>query len=638
MNDNETRPLDAMGAATVLVSWLSLMLIRPEPVAIGLFVIALLATLARGRMQVSRVQWLLFSLVGLLMTVALLRPDPRQALATSLISPNVYPVAVALAVATLPALVRRHTRREYWFTLSLSGLVYLICGLNLAPMTAEFGAISALWTMGFCISSRQFLTGTRPSLRAYLTFLPTLVILGVAAYLFALSEQHFNFLLRFLNAGGDVSLAFPAQARLDTMMAGDTNPAVVARCFGQHPNTYLGARVYANFDGVQWSEFDKSDNVEGQPMGSTYRYRTSDRLPNKPPVLERFEVHASPIVLFAPRDAGWMEVNQSPLAELSGHLLESRGGTGDVLSYTVARWPEEDLAPAESEAYLKACLQLPPDINPVIGELARQVCGDEKPLLQGTRCVEWFHTNFKYGFGHNFAADKDPIGTFLTEKPPAHCQAFAQAMTLMMRTRGIPARYINGFVCVERSWSGYYVVRVRDAHAWVEIWDGQAWRLLDPTPPLAIQPSKTWGQWFDLLREAMNYYSRNLGLPSFRTVLGFVWERRRWLGLLFVGLAIWKFRKASWLPRAAPAARSIPQNAMIKNLSTSLAPYGLSRESWETLLHWAQRLRETGQTPTTALVADWLEDYSRFRYGGGPEGDLGRRLDELVKTLRNRPS
>lgn len=634
---NETRPLDAMGAATVLVSWLSLMLLNPDPVAIGFFVAALGFTLARGRLHIPRLLWLIFTLAAVVGSVALLQAaDPKTSLARGLLSPTLYPACVALGAATLPALLRRHTRREYWFTLSLSGVFYLFCGLNLSPLTAQFGVLAALWTICFCLSTRYYLTGTRPSWTGYLTFVPTMVLLGLAAYLFALSEQQFAFLLRFLNAGNDVSLAFPAQNRLGTMMATETNPAVVARCFGLHPSTYLGARVYVHYrDGI-WTEFDKSSNVEGQPVGNLYRYPLTDqpKAGQTPPVQDRYEVHASPIVLFAPRDGAWLDVKQTPLALLSGHLLESRGGAGDVLSYTVARWPDQDLAPAESQDYLKGCLELPGDLNPIVAETARQVCGEGPARQKGLRCVEWFHGNFKYGFGHDFASEKDPIGNFLIHKPQAHCEVFAATMTLMMRSQGIPARYVNGFVCVEQSWSGYYVIRVRDAHAWVEIWDGQAWRSLDPTPPTAIQPARSWSQWLDELREAINYYSRSLGFPSPRKIVSFVWQHRRWFGLLLVGVGLWKLRRAPWLPRSAGRAQALAQHTWIKSLTGALAVHGLARHHWETLLSWAARLREAGQAP----VADWLEQYNRHRYGGEPEGDLAPRLNELLRSLQNPPS
>lgn len=629
-----------MAVATLLVSWLGLMLIHPDVVAITLFILALVCSMLRGRINISRTQWLICCLLGLVLAMGFFKPESKRALASGLIYANLYPVVLSPGVAMLPALLRRHTRREYWTTLILSGLFLMVCGLNLEPIMLEFAVLSALWMIGFCFSTRRLLTGTGPSRAAGMTMVPSLILLGMAAAAFAYSEQQVNFLLRMLSAGGDVSLAFPAHSRLNTLMSSETNPAVVVRCFANHPNTYLAARVYTNYKDGEWSEFGPSTNVSGGAAPGGYRYPLTQTpiAADAPLVLERFEVHASPIVLFAPRDAAWMEVNQAQLAQLSGHLLEQRGGGNDLLPYTIARLPEKDLAPPESPEYLQSCLALPPDLHPIVKKRAQEVMGQGSPWQKGLRCADWFHNNFSYGFGYDFASKKDPIADFLMEKPPAHCEVFAATMTLMMRSQGIPARYLNGFVCVERSFSGdYYLVRVRDAHAWVEIWDGQAWRTLDPTPPSAIQPPKSWGSWFDSVREAFNYYTRRLGSLDWRGWLAMIWEWRRGLGALLVLLALWKMRKTRWFMPSKATQGMIDQHGWIRRLSTALEQRQLGRASWETVLHWGGRLRES----SLPEVADWLEQYSHYRYGGSsPEQEktLQLRLDELMKSLQNPPS
>ena len=642
MKTTEDRPLDFMGVMTVLVAWLSLALIHPDVVAMSLFGAAILCALLRGRIQITRTQWMLWSLIGLLLSVGFFRPESKRALASGLIYANLYPVVLSLGFATLPALLRRHSKREYWATMCISGVFFLICGLNLEPITMEFAVLAGLWTLGFCVSSRRLTTGSRPSLGAWLTLGPSLLLLVVTAGAFAYSEQKVNLLLRLLSAGGDVSLAFPAQSRLNTLLSSETNPAVVARCFSRHPNTYLAARVYTRYEDGTWSEFGPSSNVSGGTAPGGYRYPlTATEIPPDAPLqLERFEVHTSPIVLLAPRDAAWMELKEPQLARLSGHLMEVRGGGNDLLPYTVARLPEKDLAPPESPEYLESCLQLPKNLNPVVSNRARSVLGQGSPWQKGLHCVEWFHSNFQYGFGYDFASKEDPIAEFLMERPPAHCEIFAATMALMMRSQGIPTRYINGFVCVEQAFGGdYYTVRIRDAHAWVEIWDGQAWRTLDPTPPSAIQPPKTWGSWFDSVREAMQYYTRTLRSMDWREWLAAGWEWRRLLGGLLVLVALWKMRHARWLPGRSAAPKVADQHRWIRRLSAALErrPSPLGRAPWETLLHWSHRLREN----SLESVADWLQRCSAYRYGGGSpeeEQQLDSQLEELLRSLQNPPS
>lgn len=96
----------------------------------------------------------------------------------------------------------------------------------------------------------------------------------------------------------------------------------------------------------------------------------------------------------------------------------------------------------------------------------------------------------------------DPIEDFVKERPGGHCEYFATALALMLRSQGIPSRVVNGFVTNEYDSRGeYYRVRQRDAHSWVEAyiapeylpetipygqedadWSRGGWLRLDPTP------------------------------------------------------------------------------------------------------------------------------------------------------------
>lgn len=65
-----------------------------------------------------------------------------------------------------------------------------------------------------------------------------------------------------------------------------------------------------------------------------------------------------------------------------------------------------------------------------------------------------------------------------------HCEYFASAMCLLLRSYGIPARLCAGFSCDAKDERGHFVVTTGDAHAWVEVWfEGEGWVAFDPTPP-----------------------------------------------------------------------------------------------------------------------------------------------------------
>lgn len=94
----------------------------------------------------------------------------------------------------------------------------------------------------------------------------------------------------------------------------------------------------------------------------------------------------------------------------------------------------------------------------------------------------------------------DPIEDFIANHRSGHCEYFASALVMMLRSQGIPARMVIGFKGGEYNELGdYYQLYQSDSHAWVEAYlepedvdrelpagcdTGPAggWMRLDPTP------------------------------------------------------------------------------------------------------------------------------------------------------------
>ena len=135
----------------------------------------------------------------------------------------------------------------------------------------------------------------------------------------------------------------------------------------------------------------------------------------------------------------------------------------------------------------KKDLVIPPKLKEKFSDLAEKITKDR--VSNGARVLaveSYLQNNFKYNRGIRLTRrDMDPVEEFLFLRRPAHCEYFASAMVLLLRSRGIPARYVLGFIAHEYSRpGGYYVVRQMDAHAWVIAWiEGRGWVVFDPTPP-----------------------------------------------------------------------------------------------------------------------------------------------------------
>jgi hypothetical protein len=107
----------------------------------------------------------------------------------------------------------------------------------------------------------------------------------------------------------------------------------------------------------------------------------------------------------------------------------------------------------------------------------------------------------------------DPIEDFVVNHKTGHCEYFAGALCLMLRSQGIPARIVVGYRPEEfNPVGGYYQVRQRDAHAWVEalLWPHEiaeedrpldqaigAYLRLDPTPLTSDGRAASASNWID---------------------------------------------------------------------------------------------------------------------------------------------
>lgn len=95
--------------------------------------------------------------------------------------------------------------------------------------------------------------------------------------------------------------------------------------------------------------------------------------------------------------------------------------------------------------------------------------------------AEYLRTHYTYSLdgGNNGA---NPVMQFLNETKKGHCSLYASAMTLILRERGIPARYCTGFYVEKDNGSSSVVLKEKNLHAWVEVYLGQyGWVTFDPT-------------------------------------------------------------------------------------------------------------------------------------------------------------
>lgn len=261
--------------------------------------------------------------------------------------------------------------------------------------------------------------------------------------------------------------------------------------------------------------------------------------------------------------------------------------------------------------------------------------------------------------------DIDPIEDFLFHTRAGHCERFATALVLMLRSQGIPAVLVLGFKgCEPTEEAGQYIVRQEHAHAWVEaliedfqprpwweVWRTTRWRSLDPTPS-GVATTTARDDWLgrasSWVRRIHTAYlveytpeQRARALGTFVAAL----TRLDILGGLGAALAM-VFVARAFIRRGAIMRAATPAGRWFDRLVAVLAPYGFQMQPGETAREFAQRateaLRQHAATAQAAEVPlDWAEAYYESRFGGQmlpPERftALDAGLDELRSALAAR--
>jgi protein-glutamine gamma-glutamyltransferase len=152
---------------------------------------------------------------------------------------------------------------------------------------------------------------------------------------------------------------------------------------------------------------------------------------------------------------------------------------------------------AEERAQISLPVSAPPDLPPeqrdrILGLIAEQTRGIGSPdipenRLAFVRRLEAFLQSDSFSYTRQPPAPPiqgDPVSHFLFETRRGHCEYFASALAMLCQMKGIPARVVVGYYAVDYNTLGrFYLVRKKDAHAWVEAFiPGMDWMTFDPTP------------------------------------------------------------------------------------------------------------------------------------------------------------
>ena len=133
---------------------------------------------------------------------------------------------------------------------------------------------------------------------------------------------------------------------------------------------------------------------------------------------------------------------------------------------------------------LEKYLQLPDNFPTRIQKLASEIVVDAKtPYDQTAAITRYLRTEIAYEPLLNAPPpNREPIDWMLFDSRIGFCNYYATAEVLMLRSIGVPARFSAGYSQGEPAGDSFYNVRVRDSHAWPEVFfPGVGWVEFEPT-------------------------------------------------------------------------------------------------------------------------------------------------------------
>jgi hypothetical protein len=336
--------------------------------------------------------------------------------------------------------------------------------------------------------------------------------------------------------------------------------------------------------------------------------------------------------------------------------------------------PEGLEPPAPSLAYLQL-----PLVDPRIPALARRITEGIGSDEARARAIEQ-HLQRSYRYTTQLLSHEvhDPLAYFLFRRREGHCEYFASAMAVMLRTLGIPSRVATGFAGgVYNPVSGWYVIRAADAHSWVEAYlPRTGWTTFDPTPPSDSVSSASlwarmgfyldaadtfWQEWvlnYNLdhqliLASRMENSGRSFGAEWVDSIhaaavrwrdAAVAWGRRYGIAAVLavlLALAAWLAGPKLWawwrtIRRVRQArrgeARASDATLIYARMLHLLKRRGFEKPAWITPYEFARMLP---RPETAALVAGFTSAYNDLRFGGDPAA--APRMMALLSDIERTP-
>ncbi|WP_448514052.1 transglutaminase TgpA family protein [Parathermosynechococcus lividus] len=460
-------------------------------------------------------------------------------------------------------------------------------------------------------------------------------------------------------------------SEIDQTLGGVMTPQEIMRVRSQAPG-FWRVLAFDDYTGRGWriSSNDAAEILRRSPW--SFRYLLP-QLPTRVPTREVIQTYTvvsefSNLIphLYDPRELYFptREIARDPEGGLRAPVPLPEGLTYSVISHVPVRDRSvlRTAGTIRNPAAYRQYLQVPEALTPRLQTLAQDLLAKadrpiEEPYEQALYLTQALKQSYRLDTQiPKLAAEQDLVATFLFEWQGGYPDHFASALTLLLRSIGIPARLVTGLGTGEfNPFTGLYIVRNTDAYALTEAYFPElGWFLFDPIPGHDLYPATLEvDQTFSVLQQFWNWVTGWLPTPVtgfFGTLFAaleslltqFMDLFSQGLGgiiqgilllcgaaiALWFGIYLWQ----SWRYRQRLRRLSAIEQLYVQMLDW-LAQQGFPKRNSQTPWEYAQYLRDVPQLDSLSQRAiDTLTHaYVSWRYGGAalPLPALRRALGQL---------
>ncbi|NJM36774.1 MAG: transglutaminase domain-containing protein [Akkermansiaceae bacterium] len=259
---------------------------------------------------------------------------------------------------------------------------------------------------------------------------------------------------------------------------------------------------------------------------------------------------------------------------------------------------------------------------------------------------QWFREEFRYTLEPTIRkspydrTDTGPsaIAQFLTNNRAGHCEYFASATVLLLRSAGVPTRYVTGYAVKGESPNQQkFNIRENHSHSWCRVWDqkNNRWIDFDTTPPDWLDTTESDVPFLQTIKDAIQQAREDFFLwrndPNNQLKVSIVTTIVALSLTAFIVYRLWRSKRKVITSKKSSIFEGNVIQTPLNSIESKLTKHLGSRPIGQSFATWLMQLKID-----TSILNEAISLHQRLRFDPAPAAQTDQdRLVELTKKIEN---